>query len=103
MRRLRSPSVMTLIKPSKNIRTRDPARAMYSRLYGLVSGQLGEETVMCDVPEEPPEDRNSNHDCCRLLQSLRPPSIQILSFLMSRCCILLKILTTASAEHAVHT
>ena len=44
METLRSPSVITLIKPSKKIRMRDPARAMNSRLeFWSVTGDGGLE------------------------------------------------------------
>ena len=42
METLRSPSVMTLIKPSKKIRIRDAARAINSRLHAWsVTGNGG--------------------------------------------------------------
>lgn len=43
MKNLRSPSVITLMKPSKNIKVKDAARAMYSRLHGLISRWLEED------------------------------------------------------------
>ena len=66
MKDLRSPSVITLMKPSKNIKVRDAARAMYSRLYGLISRWLGEDnTSVKSVPKEPTQYRDSDHDCSR--------------------------------------
>ena len=60
---VRSPRVMILIKPSRNIKTKDPKRARYSRLRSSINSAkiLWNRGHVYHVPEQPPDEWYPRH------------------------------------------